>query len=218
MAPTMRPMPLVQVPETFDGADWLFEIKHDGFRALAHVDGPQCRLVSRHGHVFSNWDVLCTEISHSIRAHDAILDGEIVCLDGDGRSNFHKLLFRRDWPYFYAFDLLAVDGEDLTGRPLLERKRRLRDVMPRIQSRLLYVDHLARRGCGLYHAACERDLEGIVAKWAKGRYHTDGVQTSWIKIKNPTYSQAAGRHELFERRRDARRSRGRDWKAPVLSL
>jgi len=77
------------------------------------VEGHQCRLVCRRGHVFSKWDVLCTEISHGIRAHDAILDGEIVCLNDDGHSTFHRPLFRRDWPYFYAFDLVAVDGEDL---------------------------------------------------------------------------------------------------------
>lgn len=192
-------MPLVQLPEPSDAADWLFEIKHDGFRAVAHVEGHQCRLVSRRGHVFSKWDVPCTEISHGIRAHDAILDGEIVCLDDDGRSNFHTLLFRRDWPYFYAFDLLAVDGEDLRGKPFIERKGRLRQVMPKVQSRLLYVDHLEWRGCGLYRAACERDLEGIVAKWAKGRYHIDGVQTSWIKVKNPARlakESSANRHRM----------------------
>jgi bifunctional non-homologous end joining protein LigD len=211
-------MPLVRLPEPFDATDWLFEIKHDGFRALAYVDGHQCRLVSRRGHQFTAWDVLRTEISHGIRARNALLDGEIVCLDDDGKSNFHKLLFRRDWPYFYVFDLLALNGDDLTPLPLLERKRRLREVMPRVQSRLLYVDHLERRGCGLYHAACERDLESVVAKWAKGPYHNDGVQTSWIKIKNPEYSQAEGRHELFDRRRDMRRiDRGR-WRSPVLSL
>jgi ATP-dependent DNA ligase len=83
---------------------------------------------------------------------------------------------------------------------------------------LLYVDHLERRGCGLYQAACERDLDGIVAKWAKGRYHTDGVHTSWIKIKNPTYSYMTGRRELFDRRQDVGRADRRNWRAPVLSL
>jgi len=100
-------MPLVRLPEPFDRPDWLYEIKYDGFRALAHVDGHRCRLVSRRGYVFSNWDALCTDISHSIRVTNAILDGEIVCLDADGRSNFYNLLFRRGSPYFYAFDLRA---------------------------------------------------------------------------------------------------------------
>jgi len=58
-----------------------------------------------------------------------VLDGEIVCLDRDGRSNFYKLLFRRDWPCFYTFDVLSIDGEDLRDRPLAERKRRLRGIM-----------------------------------------------------------------------------------------
>jgi bifunctional non-homologous end joining protein LigD len=65
------------------------------------------------------------------------------CLDVDGKSNFRTLLLRRDWPHFYAFDVLAVNGEDLTTVPLLDRKHRLREIMPRMQSRLLYVDHLA---------------------------------------------------------------------------
>jgi bifunctional non-homologous end joining protein LigD len=108
----------------------VFEVKHDDFRAVAIIEGHQCGLISRRGKEFRRWDVLRTEISHGIRAHDAVLDGEIVCLDRDGRSNFYKLLFRRDWPYFYAFDLLSVEGEDLRYRPLEERKRRLGAIMP----------------------------------------------------------------------------------------
>jgi bifunctional non-homologous end joining protein LigD len=210
-------MPLVRIPEPFDRPDWLFELKHDGFRALAHVEGHRCELVSRRGHVFKRWDVLCTEISHSIRAHDAVVDGQIVCLNADGRSNFHKLLFRRDWPYFYAFDLLSVDGEDLREWPLTERKRQLRSVMPRVDSRLLFVDSLNTRGTALYREVCRRDLEDIVAKWRHGRYETDGISTSWLKIKNPNYSQMVGRHELFERRQPARRIRSRG-AVPVLAL
>ena len=61
------------------------------------------------------------------------------------------------------------------------------------------VDDLTERGSDLFRAACARDLEGIVGKWRDGRYETDGVSTSWIKIKNPRYSQAEGREELFER-------------------
>jgi len=211
-------MPLVRVLEPFDRPDWVFELKHDGFRALAHVEGHRCRLVSRRGHGFRKWDLLCEEIAHSVRAHDAVLDGELVCLDVDGRSNFYKLLFRRDWPYFYAFDLLAVDGQDLRNQPLVERKRRLRAIMPRLDSRLLYVDHLRERGSALFQAACQRDLEGIVAKWRNGRYPSDGVSTSWVKIKNPAYSQMTGRRELFEARRDRRQARRRDWHRPELRL
>jgi bifunctional non-homologous end joining protein LigD len=211
-------MPLVRIPEPFDHPDWLYEIKHDGFRALAVIEGHHCRLVSRRGHVLARWDQLTTEIAHSVRAHDAILDGELVCLDADGRSNFHRLLFRRDWPFYYAFDVLSVGRENVQDRPLLERKRILRRVMPRIDSRLLFVDHVKARGCDLFRAACDRDLEGIVAKWSRGPYQRDGVSTSWIKVKNPQYSQAEGRYEFFDQRSDQRHAHRRSGRAPVLSL
>ena len=128
--PALRPMPLLRLPKPFDHPDWLFEVKHDGFRALAHIDGHHCDLVSRNGHTFKHWPQLCEELAHAVKAHDAVMDGEIVCLDARGRSNFKSLLFRREWPYFYAFDLLAVDGEDLREWPLVERKRRLRRTDP----------------------------------------------------------------------------------------
>ena len=119
-------MPLLRVPDAFDHPDWLFELKHDGFRALAKIDGHQCTLVSRRRHVYRQFPQLQEEIAHAIRAHAALLDDEIVYLASDGRSVFNRLLFRRDWPHFVAFDVLSIDGEDVRARPLLERKRRLR--------------------------------------------------------------------------------------------
>jgi len=74
--------------------------------------------------------MLQTEIAHAIRAMDCILDGEIVVLAPDGRSKFYDLLFRREWPHFIAFDVLAIGSEDLRHRPLLERKRRLKRIIP----------------------------------------------------------------------------------------
>jgi hypothetical protein len=67
-----------------------------------------------------------------------------------------------------------------------------------------YVDHLAGRGRDLFRLVCQKDAEGIVAKWARGRYRPDGATTSWLKVKNPRYSQAEGRHEFFEGRGPAR--------------
>lgn len=215
MLAAAHPMPLVHIPGPFDHTDWLFEIKLDGFRALAYVEGHLCRLVSRRGHEFRKFTLLAEEIAHSVRAHDAILDGEIVCLGPDGRSRFYDLLFRREWPYFCAFDVLDIDGEDLTGRSLLMRKRRLRAIMPRIESRLQYVDHVRGRGVQLFDRVCREDCEGIVAKWARGRYHIDGVQTSWLKVKNADYSQMTGRRDLFDQRQDRRQTRHRS-SAPVL--
>lgn len=195
------PMRLLRAPEPFDHPDFVYEPKIDGFRALAYIRGHRCQLVSRNGHTFRQWPQLEEELAHAVRAQDAILDGEICCLEPDGRSAFHKLLFRREWPYFCCFDVLSIDGRDLTGLPLLERKRRLLRILPAVNSRVLYLDHIAERGRELFRAACERDLEGIVTKWAHGSYQRDGRSTSWLKIQNPAYSQMEGRHELFASRR-----------------
>jgi len=177
------PMRLLRIPEPFDHPEFIFEPKLDGFRALAHVKGHRCELVSRNGHRFKSWPQLAQEIAHAVRARDAVLDGEICCLDPDGRSQFYRLMFRRDWPYFYAFDLLNVDGKDLRRVPLLERKRRLRAIIPLVDCRLLYLDHIRARGCALFEVACAEDLKGVVAKYAAGTYQTDGRSTSWLKIK-----------------------------------
>jgi bifunctional non-homologous end joining protein LigD len=109
----------------------------------------------------------------------------------------------------YAFDLLAVDGNDLREWPLVERKRRLRQLVPSVPTRLLYVDHITARGSDFFEVACAHDLEGIVAKPANGRYHSDGTNTNWVKIKNPNYTQMTVRHELFDLNQSRRRKRVR---------
>ena len=168
--------------------------------------GHQCELVSRNGHRFKGWTQLAEEVAHAVRAHSAVLDGEICCLEPDGRTHFNKLLFRRDWPFFYAFDALSTEGDDLTALPLLERKRRLLAIMPSVECRLLHLDHVAGRDHDLFRLAGERDLEGIVGKWANGTYRTDGQATSWLKFKNSDYTPIADRHELFA---DRQRHEGR---------
>jgi bifunctional non-homologous end joining protein LigD len=84
--------------------------------------------------------------------------------------------------------------------PLIERKRRLRQLIPSVPTRLLYVDHIKDRGRDFFEVACAHDLESIVAKPANGRYHSDATSTNWLKIKNANYTQATARYELFERR------------------
>ena len=139
-------MRLLRIPEPFNHPDWLYEVKFDGFRALAHVNGHHCQLVSRNGHTFKSWPDLAEEIAHAVRAHSAVLDGEIVCLDANGCSQFYDLLFRRRSPCFMAFDVIAVNGKDLRGLPLVERKRRLARIMPRSESRLMFLDGIEGRG------------------------------------------------------------------------
>ena len=129
-----------------------------------------------------------------------MLDGEIVCLQPDGRSHFYNLLFRREWPYFMAFDLLWLDGRDLRGRRLEERKRILAGIMPWVESCVRLVEGIDWRGVDFFRVACAHDLEGVVAKWRGGTYQS-GPRTSWLKIRNSEYSQWENRRELFEAQR-----------------
>jgi bifunctional non-homologous end joining protein LigD len=123
----------------------------------------------------------------------AVLDGEIVHLDAEGKPQFYELMRRRTPRHYYAFDLLWSDGHELRDIRLVRRKRLLRGI---VRPPVLYADHFEARGVGLFKAACDRDLEGIVAKLAAGRY--DPAATTWVKIKNRGYSQAEGRAEFFD--------------------
>lgn len=194
----VKPLGLIRRKDAFDDADWVFELKHDGFRALAHVDAARCWLVSRNQHRFDEFNALAKAIAKVVADRRAVIDGEIVCLDADGRPQFYELLARKGRPYYYAFDLLWLDGEDLRDEPLLERKAKLRSLVPERDSRLLYVDHIESSGIALFERVCQMDLEGIIAKRKMGLYREG---TTWYKIKNAAYSQAEGRGELFDRRR-----------------
>ena len=119
-------MALGSLKAPFSHPDWLFELKYDGFRALAHIDGMRTQLVSRNGHPFASFsdlgNAIATAMPHTERA---VLDGEIVCLDRKGRPQFERLLFHRGVPCFFAFDLL-YDGKD--------RRRRTRGSQTRTEA------------------------------------------------------------------------------------
>ena len=198
MLPSFEPMRLAHLRQPFDHKDWLFELKYDGFRALAYVENGSARLVSRRHNAYKTFNKLCAQIVQCLRVQNAILDGEVVCLGKDGRPQFNDLLRRRSPQYFYAFDLLWLNGRDLRELPLIERKRLLRRIIPKRRS-VLFAEHIEGTGVSLFKAACEMDIEGIVAKWKSAPYRMDGNRTSWVKIKNPNYSQAEGRHERFEK-------------------
>jgi bifunctional non-homologous end joining protein LigD len=193
-------MILTSLPAPFSDPEWIFEVKYDGFRSLCYVTEGNVRLVSRKGHTYKSFRNLCESIASDVRAEDAILDGEIVCLDDRGYSQFNTLMYRRAEPCFYAFDLLWLNGEDLRGWPLIERKKELqKTVSKNASSRILYAAHIEERGEDLFKLTVDRDLEGIVGKWKKGAYR-DVPRTSWVKIKNGQYSQIVGREKLFEKR------------------
>jgi len=195
-----QPIALGRKAEPFSHPDWIFEIKWDGFRALAYVHEGKCRLISRNGNEFKSFPDLSLGILSELGTRSAILDGEIVCLDKTGRTQFKDLLFRRGEPRFCAFDVLWTEGEDLRYKPLVERKWKLRSLLPANNNCALYSDHIDTHGEDLFQLACENDLEGIVAKQKFAPYSTE--QQTWFKIRNRAYTQWVGREELFERERE----------------
>lgn len=159
-----------------------------------------CRLISRKRNEFKSFRTLNESILSELKVRSAVLDGEIVCLNDAGKPEFRDLLHRRGEPRFVAFDLLWCDGQDLRYRPLIERKQKLRTILPAGSERVLYCDHVECDGESLFRVACDNDLEGIVAKRKFDSYIEK--QASWLKIRNTSYSQWEGREELFERERD----------------
>jgi ATP-dependent DNA ligase len=136
-------------------------------------------------------------------------------LAADGRSLFNALLFRRGTPHFYAFDLVWLNGRDLRQCSLLRRKAKLQAILPEESGPILFASHVDTIGTSLFAAACEHDLEGIVAKRKDAPYECAERVTSWVKIKNGHYSQIQGRHELFDRR--TQRQTPSDRRAPTES-
>jgi bifunctional non-homologous end joining protein LigD len=169
----------------------------DGFRALAHSIKTACVWYPGAGTstVAFLECALPSAMNSSVKPFST---GRSSVWIVEGRSQFYELLRRRGQPVLYVFDLLWPDGEDLRERQLIERKRLLRSIVPEQSSSLLYADHIEQHGVEFFRLACERDLEGVVAKWRYG-----GYGQSWFKIRNPNYSQYAGRHELFETRNAA---------------
>src|SRR3982074_3685455 len=169
---------LVRTP--FDDADFLFELKHDGFRALAHIWDGKCELVSRRRNAYKSFNELGEKLA-KLKVKNAVIDGELVCLDSEGRSIFNELLFRRGCPVFYAFDLLYLNDRDLRQLPLIERKQKLRALIAKSDlPDVICGKYIEGRGIALFHAVCKRNLEGIVAKKKNGTYSTVG---GWLKIK-----------------------------------
>jgi len=187
-------MKLSRVVAPFDHADFLFELKHDGFRCLAYIEEGRCDLVSRNTNYYQRFDSLKAALA-KLKAKTAILDGELVCLDDEGHDRWNLLLRRHAEPAFYAFDLLWLDGKDLRQLPLIERKKRLHQLIEKSDcERVIYTQHIEMRGCVLYRAICKKDLEGIICKKKNGMYSVPG---QWLKVLNPNYTQHEDRHGVF---------------------
>jgi bifunctional non-homologous end joining protein LigD len=128
---------------------------------------------------------------------EAILDGEVIALDTEGRQNFRELMAGRGNLHYAAFDVLWLDGKDYRDRPLSHRRRALERLITVTSTVLSRVFAVEERGKGLFRAVERLDLEGIVAKRKADPY---APGTTWYKVKNRAYTQIAGRGELFHPR------------------
>ncbi len=173
------------------GDGWVHEIKFDGYRMLAYLEGGSARLLSRNTLDWSRRFGQVAAALGDVRAREAIIDGEVCVLDGRGRADFQSLqaLVEDGKPArlsYLVFDLLWLDGEDLRKRPLLERKAKLAKIVPKRNAVVQYVDHFVPRAGGdgvkFFVGACESGLEGTIAKRADAPYES-GRTASWIKVK-----------------------------------
>jgi bifunctional non-homologous end joining protein LigD len=197
-----RPMPTVihpmlasSVAKAFDDPDWLFEIKWDGYRAVAFIEDGRVRLVSRNQNDLTAQFFELGSLPQFVNAQRAILDGEIVALDEEGRPSFsliqqrtglqpgkRRLARREGVPViYYAFDLLYLDGLDLR-RVALERRKQLLQDRIKVGGVIQFSDHYAEKGLALFEAAKQRGLEGILAKKRSSVYQ-EKRSNDWLKIK-----------------------------------
>jgi bifunctional non-homologous end joining protein LigD len=170
------------------GEDWLFELKYDGYRILAYIEGNSVRLITRNGHDYTKrfWDVAYSLIDWA-DGRTMVLDGEMVVTDTAGKTDFQALQNYLKNPLahnltYIVFDLLALDGEDLRGCRLIDRKKTLEDLMQDVPKNLYYSRHVIGKGKESFRAACEAGLEGIIGKKADSVY-SQSRNGSWIKLK-----------------------------------
>src|SRR5215469_1330397 len=195
-------MRLRLVRQLFDHPDYIFELKHDGFRTIAYLQNGESKLVSRNQRNLG-FEALKRSLA-KLPVENASLDGEVICLDAQGVSQFNQLLSRKGEPVFYAFDLLWLDGKDLRQIPLVERKKRLaRLVRAANCSRLLYSQQIEQHGKAFFAEICARDLEGIVAKRKLGIYKDDAP--GWLKLTKPNLFAGRGTARTADSRQKSRR-------------
>jgi bifunctional non-homologous end joining protein LigD len=195
MPTAIYPMLAMAIEKPFDNPDWLFEIKWDGYRAVAFIDNGRVRFVSRNQNDLTGQYSELSTLPKFVKAKRAILDGEIVALDDEGRPSFSlmqqrtgfrpgksRLPGRQGVPViYYAFDLLYLDNLDLRRAPLEQRKELLRERLTNSDV-VKFSDHYREKGLALFQAAAQKGLEGILAKKRDSLYE-ETRSRNWLKIK-----------------------------------
>jgi bifunctional non-homologous end joining protein LigD len=177
------------------GPDWVHEIKHDGYRLQVRRDGDTVRLFTRRGYEWSARYPAIVATATKLRAASLTLDGEAVVCGPDGVAIFDALHRRGtvSEAMLYAFDLLELDGEDLRGLPLGDRKKRLARLLSKGRVGIVLSEHTDKVGATIFQQACIMGLEGIVSKRLSAPYRS-GPSKDWLKVKSPN-SPAMARHD-----------------------
>jgi len=196
-----------ETKEVFNDTQWLFEIKWDGYRAIAEVEDGNLKLYSRNGNTFENSYPVVTKELKTIK-ENCVLDGEIVVLNDEGKPEFQLLQHYEENTHrpiqYYVFDLLSLDGHDTCALPLIERKELLKKLIKKSEV-IKYSDHIIGEGKSFFKVTEEKNLEGIMAKKCDSQYYIGRRTNEWLKIKhNQTqeaiiagYTQAGGSRKYF---------------------
>lgn len=184
----IKPMLGYLEKKPLDAKGWIFEIKWDGYRAIAELDKHRIELYSRNQLSFNDkFRDIIDELKH-FPVQSAILDGEVVVIDKHGRPNFQLMQnfqrTREGQIYYYVFDILYLNGRDLKELPLIERKAILKQLIASANSSLVqYSDHIEEKGIAFFKLAEKKSLEGIMAKNGQSSYKTNARSHDWLKIK-----------------------------------
>jgi bifunctional non-homologous end joining protein LigD len=181
----IKPMLATLVKEPFDHPDWIFEIKWDGFRAIADINRSKVELYSRNFLSFNDRFQPIVSTLQKLKLH-AVLDGEIVVVDKHGKSHFQLLQNYQETGEgqltYYVFDIISYKGKNLTNLPLLERKKILKQILPK-NKMIKFSDHVPTHGKKFFKAALKLNLEGILAKDKNSPYRPGKRTLEWQKIK-----------------------------------
>ncbi|MBC7904332.1 MAG: DNA ligase D [Gemmatimonadaceae bacterium] len=194
MPQKIKPMLATLVDAPFDGEDWIYEIKWDGYRAVGYLNNGKAELLSRNNLSFTEQ---FQSLADQLKEWDvnAVVDGEIVALDENDMVSFQQLQgFARNGKTaklaYYIFDILWLNGRNLTSLPLRERKEILLSVLPENHDSIRYSDHIEKEGKAFFDLALDKGLEGIMAKKADSEYIIGARTTEWLKIKNNQQMEA----------------------------
>jgi bifunctional non-homologous end joining protein LigD len=202
----VKPMKCELIDKPFDGEDWLFELKYDGYRIIADVDGKKVKLTTTEVQDYSSrYKTLLHALSKA--KYRMLIDGEVVVLNEEGKPDFSLLqnYLGEGSLVYYVFDILWINGYDISDLEIIQRKELLRAVIPDHDS-IKYVDHIDCEGKAFFRLVQDQNLEGIIAKRKDSIYIPGKRSKSWLKLPNEVIREyvivgwtESSSHNLFAR-------------------